>query len=116
MSGLVREWFVTVFFHQTANRGGSLVIDVQELEADAVPLFPALQIDRRQVPDRRPNLRCPGALDEPEWLDRPDRKRRERLDQRAFAGEIAHVQGFGRLNRTPEFTDDLEANGNSAVG
>jgi hypothetical protein len=116
MSGLVREWFVTVFFHQAANRGGSLVIDVEELEADTVPRFPALQMNRRQMPDRRPHLRRLGALDELDGLDRPHRKRRKRLDQRSFTGEVADVQRLGCLDRTPEFTDDLEANGDSTVG
>jgi hypothetical protein len=56
-----------------------------------------------------------GALGEPDRLHGADRQRCERLHEGAAEGAVADMQGFERLNGSPELPHDLETRARPAV-
>jgi hypothetical protein len=116
MSGLVRNWLLAVLIHKGADRSGRLLVHADELESHTVSASPALEIHGGEMADGRPHIGGACTLNQSNRLHRSDRKRDYGLDERTFRSQVADLQRFDGLDRTPEFPYDFKARGNSPVG
>jgi hypothetical protein len=116
ISGLVLHRLLAMLVHEAADPRGDALVQVEELESDPIPALATGEMHRKEVPDRGPKLGDPGAVDQPKGLDGTDGEGGDGLDERALGGQVADPHRLERLDRTPEFTDNLEARGTSPVG